>query len=78
MLEVLFKKKNIKKVMKIDGMSCNHCKNKIEKGVNELKEVKKVTVDLENKTATIILKKELNNNMIKSTIEELGFSVIEE
>lgn len=75
---MLFKKKNIKKVMKIDGMSCNHCKNKIEKGVNELKEVKKVTVDLENKTATIILKKELNNNMIKSTIEELGFSVIEE
>lgn len=71
---MLFEKNYINKTIKIGGMSCNHCKSRVEKALGELKEVKSVEVNLENKTALIVLKKQLSDEVIKNTIEQLGFS----
>lgn len=71
---MLFEKNYTNKTVRIGGMSCEHCKARVEKGLGELKEVKSVEVNLENKTALIVLKKELSEDVIKNTIEDLGFS----
>ena len=64
-------------MLKVEGMSCNHCVNAIETNVGELAGVAKVDVNLdaanvavEFDEATISLAK------IKDTIEEQGFDVV--
>ncbi|MCI8443731.1 MAG: heavy-metal-associated domain-containing protein [Clostridia bacterium] len=64
------------KTIKIEGMSCGHCAKKVEKGLKEIKEVKSVTVDLEKKEATIVLKKEIDSNRLKTILEDLGYQVM--
>ena len=73
---MLFEKNYINKTIKIGGMSCNHCKNRVETALKKLSEVKSVEVNLEDKTALIVLKKDLSNEIIKNTIECLGFSFV--
>lgn len=78
--KVDFKEEDIKmnkKVIMINGMQCNHCKMSIEKALNSIEGVTKVEVNLENKSATIEISKEIDNNMIKNVIKEAGFEVIE-
>jgi len=70
---MLFEKNYINKVVKIGGMSCNHCKARVEKALSDLKDVKSVEVDLENKIAKLILKKDISKDVLKSTIEDIGF-----
>lgn len=65
-----------KKIITIEGMQCNHCKMSVEKALNSLEEVTKVEVSLENKTATVELTQNIENNKLKSVIEEAGFTVI--
>ena len=65
-----------KKVISIEGMSCNHCKMSVEKALNSIEGVTKVEVSLENKNAVIESSKEIDNNKIKQVIEEIGFTVI--
>jgi len=71
---MIFGKTLITKKVKIGGMSCNHCKSRVEKAFLDLKDVKSIEVDLENKIATIVLKKQLSDDIIKTTIEDLGFT----
>lgn len=66
----------LKKIVMIEGMSCSHCAKKVEESLKNIENVKKVKVDLKNKTATIIYKKELSELLIKNKIEELGYRVI--
>jgi len=63
------------KTIIIEGMQCNHCKMSVEKALNSMEEVAKVEVNLNTKTATIELIKEVENSKLKTTIEELGFTV---
>ena len=71
---MFFEKNYISKTVKIGGMSCNHCKNRIETAFKALDEVKSIDVSLENNTAVITLKKNLSDEVIRNTIEDLGFS----
>lgn len=72
----MFGGNKITKTIKIEGMSCGHCAKKVEKGLKEIKEVKSVTVDLEKKEATIVLKKEIDSNRLKTILEDLGYQVM--
>ena len=63
------------KVVKIEGMQCNHCKMSVEKALTSLEGVTKVEVSLEKKTAIIESQKEIDDNKIKQVIEEVGFEV---
>ncbi len=71
---MLFGKKLTTKKVKIGGMSCNHCKARVEKAFLDMKEVKSAEVDLENKLASLVLKKPIDEDIIKATVENLGFS----
>lgn len=67
--------KKIKKVITIEGMMCEHCKAKVEKALLELKDVSKVKVNLEDKTATIYSKCSINESDITTAIAKLDYKV---
>ncbi len=67
----------IEKTIKIEGMSCMHCVKKVEQALKAIPEIKSVKVDLEEKTAKIILKKEIENMIIEKAVQEAGFEVVE-
>lgn len=72
----MFEKK-IKKILVIEGMSCNHCAKRIESSLLNLEQVKSIKVDLDSKEATIILKKDVDNQILKEKIDNLGFNLLE-
>lgn len=63
------------KTIVIEGMQCNHCKMMVEKALGAIEGVEKVEVNLENKTATIEMSKEVVDSKLKEVIEEAGFTV---
>ncbi len=69
--------KRIKTVMKIEKMSCKHCSNKVKLALEEVEGVKKVSVSLEKKEATILSTNPLEKENLKKVIEELGYQVID-
>lgn len=68
--------KKIKKVIKIEGMMCNHCKSKVEESLSTLAGVTKAKADLKEKTATIYSSKSINNDDIKKVIGNLDYKII--
>ncbi len=72
---MLFKK--IETVIKIEGMHCGGCANRVKNVLSNIKNVKSVNVSLEEKKATIISSKELNLDEIKQAIDDLGFKIVE-
>lgn len=68
--------KKIKTVITIEGMVCDHCKSKVEKTLLELKDVTKVKIDLNTKTATIYSKNSINESDIINAIANLDYKVI--
>ena len=69
--------REMEKEIKIEGMSCNHCKMAVEKALNGLEGVTKAEVNLEEKKAKVIVKAEVKDEVLKQTIEEAGYEVIE-
>lgn len=66
-----------KTVLKVDGMSCEHCVKAITGVVGALDGVDEVKVDLATKTVEIIHDEEKAPlNKIKSEIEDQGYDVI--
>ena len=60
------------KIIVINGMSCNHCKNSVEKHIGALSNIIKAEVNLEQKKLHL-LGKSINLKIIKKEIESLGF-----
>ncbi|GHU79493.1 copper chaperone CopZ [Clostridia bacterium] len=66
-----------KTIIKVDGMSCEHCVTAITKAVSALSGVSNVKVDLKAKTVTVTYdaaKTPLDK--IKFEIEDQGYEVI--
>lgn len=59
--------------IKIEGMSCNHCKARVEEALNSLDGVS-AEVNLEEKTATV--KGSADKELLKKTVEDAGYEVI--
>lgn len=71
----LFKKKTVSDeshiVYVIGGMTCNHCKNSVQKAIKDLKNVEEVVVDLDTKEAVVT--GHPDDKAVKKAVEELGF-----
>ncbi|NLJ77564.1 MAG: heavy metal translocating P-type ATPase [Peptococcaceae bacterium] len=70
-------KTKMKKVVKIEGMSCNHCSAAVKKALEKLADVTNVTVDLAGKAATVDLSNPLGDDVLIKTVEDAGYKVIE-
>lgn len=67
--------KKIKKVITIEGMMCEHCKEKVEKSLLKLDSITKVKVSLKDKTATIYSSVSIPDEDIIDTINKLDYKV---
>jgi copper chaperone CopZ len=65
----------MEKVISIEGMSCDHCKNTVEKSLNAIEGVE-AKVDLKKKTATVSLKKEIDDEVLKNAVNNAGFTAV--
>lgn len=62
-------------IIKVDGMVCNGCENRVQNVVKQIEGVEKVVANHKNGTVTITLNKEINQEKIKEKIEDIGFTV---
>ncbi len=65
------------KVMIIEGMSCNHCKMRVENTLKELEGVTDVQVDLEKKSAELVLSEDVADAVLTEAVEDAGYDVVE-
>ena len=72
----MFGNKIIKTIF-IEGMSCGHCSKRVEDTLKSIDGVKSVSVSLDEKKADIVLKTDVDNDILKTTVEDIGFSVID-
>lgn len=66
----------ITKVMKIEGMSCDHCKRSVEKVLGTISGVDSACVDLARKTATIQLAVNVEDQLLLDAVNEEGFEAV--
>lgn len=66
----------MKKLIKIEGMSCAHCVRHVQEALKELAAVSNATVDLAGKKAVVELNGEAVNSDLKKAIEEAGYDVV--
>lgn len=59
----------------IDGMSCQHCQKTVTDSLNQLEGVTSTDVNLELKNAVIESGSTIDENLIRNTIKEAGFTV---
>ena len=68
----------INKVIKVDGMSCDHCKNTIESALAKIKGVRTAEVDLDKNEVRVDYNDELvSTKDLHDTIEDQGYDVKE-
>jgi copper chaperone len=65
-----------KTIIKVDGMSCEHCVKAIKTAVEALPGVSDAAVDLNAKTVTVEHDPALPQDKIKTEIEDQGYDVI--
>ena len=66
----------IRKTIFINGMSCGHCSKRVEEALKSVNGVKSVKVSLEEKKADVVLKNDIDNDVLKKAVEEVGFEVV--
>lgn len=66
----------MKEILKVEGMSCNHCVSSIETTVGALAGVSAVNVVLSDKEVEVAFDNVATLAQIKETIEDQGFDVV--
>ncbi|MCT7910780.1 heavy metal translocating P-type ATPase [Arcobacter lacus] len=80
--ENLLEKNNIskgdkmEKILKVDGMTCGHCKARVEKVVSAIDGVDNVEVDLASKNVTVKMSKDISEQTLSDVIVDAGYEVI--
>ena len=62
------------KVLKIDGMNCANCVLKVKKALERLKEVRSAVVNLEDETASVDLRSEVDDSVLVDAVRDAGYS----
>lgn len=65
------------KTMNIKGMMCGHCEAAVKKALESLPEVASAEVSHEKGTAVVTLEKEIADDVLKKTVEDKDYEVVE-
>ena len=65
------------KTMNIKGMMCGHCESAVKKALEALPEVASAEVSHEKGTAVVTLEKEIADDVLKKTVEDKDYEVVE-
>jgi len=64
-----------RKILSIEGMHCDHCKNSVERSINRLEGASAV-VDLKNNIAVVEYDREIDDAALKIAVERLDFKLL--
>lgn len=64
------------KTLQVNGMTCGHCKSKVEEALIALKEINAAEVDLLDGTVEISGDEEISDLKLINTISEAGYKLI--
>jgi len=64
--------------LKIKGMVCKGCENRIKNALQNIDKVKSVVANYEIEEVIIEFKEEIEVSLIKEAIENLGFEIMKE
>lgn len=67
----------MKKIIKIDGMGCQHCVNRVTEALSAIDGVDVLEVSLEDKSATVDVEESIADETLMNAIDEEGFEPIE-
>jgi copper chaperone CopZ len=67
----------MEKKMVVEGMKCMHCKASVEKALKAVPGVTDAEVDLEAKTARIVLREDVADGILMDAVKEKGFDPIQ-
>lgn len=63
------------KTISIEGMTCDHCKSRVEKCINDI-DGAAATVSLNKKEALVSMSKEIGDDTFRAAIEKAGYTVV--
>lgn len=69
--------KKMEKTMKIEGMMCGHCEARVKKYLEALPQVDEAVVSHEAGTAVVKLNAEIDNEVLKKTVEDQDYKVLD-
>ena len=67
----------MEKTMKIEGMMCGHCEARVKKSLEALEQVTEAVVSHETGTAVVKLNTEVADEVLKKTVEDQDYKVLE-
>ncbi len=70
-------KKTMEKTMKIEAMMCMHCEARVKKCLEEIEGVTQAIVSHEQNNAVIKLSKDVSDEILKSAVENQGYTVVD-
>lgn len=62
-------------IIKVEGMVCSGCESRVQNVVTQIEGVEKVIANHKDGIVTITLNQEINEEIIKEKIEDIGFKV---
>ncbi len=65
----------MKKIIKIDGMMCDHCRMHVEKALNSIEGVS-AKVDLDAKKAEVTLSADVSDETLKKAVKDAGYEPV--
>lgn len=65
----------MRKILNVDGMSCNHCIEKIKKFLSDCDGVEFININLDDKTLEVDIDDDSRLDSVIEAIEDAGFIV---
>ena len=75
-VNLMKRSQTMKKIVKIEGMHCQHCSGSVQKGLSKIAGVKSVSVSLEDKQALVECDESVTDEKIRAMIDLLDFKVV--
>ena len=63
-------------IIKVEGMVCNGCENRVQNALKTIEGVKSVNANHTNGKVTITSSEEVLESVMKEKIEDIGFKVV--
>ena len=66
----------MRKVIKIEGMTCGHCESSVRNALSKIENVEVIEVSKDKKIACVEVNN-VDNSVLLDTIENIGFDALE-